>query len=249
LGNLRFRHTGPDYALAAQVTLTDSRDSLSFDFPVEAGFYQYRSTRLDGVWALLDAQSRARLILTNTSDRRLTVTPHLLVAGGRHSGEALALDAHETREVEIETLVEQTSLSPASAREGGVRLEHDGEPGDLLAFAMLWNRRGFSSTVKFIDPEARRSRPQVRRAPGSRSAFLRSPLHLQLPLMNRTIAQVQIDQALIRDSRLLRQGLEVGNGVLIQSHGHRLLRILDVGVFTPFHLGKIIMVSHLLRLQ
>jgi hypothetical protein len=41
-GSLRFRHTGPDFALAAQVTLTDTRDSLSFDFPVEAAFYQYR---------------------------------------------------------------------------------------------------------------------------------------------------------------------------------------------------------------
>jgi hypothetical protein len=39
-GSLILRHRGGTYALAAQLTITDPKRSLSFDFPVEPSFYK-----------------------------------------------------------------------------------------------------------------------------------------------------------------------------------------------------------------
>jgi hypothetical protein len=132
-GHLRVRHTGPGFALAAQVMLTNPRDSLSFDFLVEAGFYQYRSPRLDGLLLLLESQSRVQVILTNTSNHPLTVRPTVMVNNHRHPAHPVTLRPQQTRQMDIEAWLDSVHVS---VREGGLRLEHDGEPGDVCSSLM-----------------------------------------------------------------------------------------------------------------
>jgi hypothetical protein len=52
-----------------------------------------------------------------------------------------------------------------------------------------------------------------------------------------TILQIEIDQVLVGDPRLLRKTLEVGNAILIQTNRNLLLQPLGVGIFNGF--GKI----------
>jgi len=65
--------------------------------------------------------------------------------------------------------------------------------------------------------------------------------------MQRAVAKVKIDQALIRNPHSLRNRFEIGNGIAIQPHRDRLLQVFDIRVLAPFHLGEIVMVSHRLR--
>ena len=45
------------------------------------------------------------------------------------------------------------------------------------------------------------------------SALVRSPVHLELAVMDRTITKVQIDQALVRNTRLFRHSFKIGHSV------------------------------------
>lgn len=67
--------------------------------------------------------------------------------------------------------------------------------------------------------------------------------------MNRAIAQVEIDQALIGNSGILRQRLEISDGVTIEPNRHSLLQVFDERISAALHLGKIVMRSHFLSLQ
>jgi hypothetical protein len=156
-GSLRVRHTGTLYALAAQVTVTQMNQSWAFDFPVEAPEVFHRSSTLDGLWWLPEAGSQAQLILTNTAETPLTVRPTLWLQGHSVTGAPLRLEPHQMQELPLPELLARFSGPRVNATEGGLRLEHDGEPGDGLAYVRVWNPRGFSSTLRFVDPAHRQS--------------------------------------------------------------------------------------------
>lgn len=78
---------------------------------------------------------------------------------------------------------------------------------------------------------------------------LRCPLHMELAVVQRTVAKVEVDQALIRDSHFFRNRLEIGHRIAVQPHRDRLFQILDVRVLAPLHLREVIMVSHRRCLQ
>ena len=63
------------------------------------------------------------------------------------------------------------------------------------------------------------------------------------------VPEIQIDQVLVGNAQFRSQGLEVGNGVLIQPDRDGLLEVLDVGVLLTLHFCKIVMCSHFLYLQ
>ncbi|MEO0249233.1 MAG: hypothetical protein ABIN58_06750 [candidate division WOR-3 bacterium] len=157
-GSLILHHRGGTYALAAQLTISDPARSLSFDFPVEPSFYKYESTTLDGLWWLVDSQSEARLILTNLSDNEVNIRASFTLNGKGHVGAPLALDPHQTRVMGIDEALKLAKAERGRWMQGGLRFEHDGEPGDLRAYCLMWNRRGFSTTMELVDPAARVSR-------------------------------------------------------------------------------------------
>lgn len=156
--SLRFRHTGVEFALAAQVTVTQPDESWSFDFPVDQHNWFYHSSTLDGLWWLPDESSQAELILTNTDDRPVTVRPTLLINGQPRALTAVTLQPHQVRQLSLRDMLAALNLTGPLPTEGGLRIEHDGEPGDVLAYVMVQNDRGFSTTIRCVDPAMRRSR-------------------------------------------------------------------------------------------
>ncbi len=157
-GSLILRYTGNSFALAALLTVTDPTRSLSFDFPAEMKSYFYSSTMLEGLWWMVDAQTSVKLILTNTSAGPLNVVPILTVGQSKATAGALSLGPHETRTMAVDEILGLGGLVRGNILEGGIQLKHTGGPGDLMANVTLSNNRGFSSTLKFIDPAAQRSR-------------------------------------------------------------------------------------------
>ncbi len=63
-------------------------------------------------------------------------------------------------------------------------------------------------------------------------------------MVHGTVTQVEIDQALIRDSHVFRDGLEIGHRIAIEPHRDRQFQVLDIRVLSPFHLREVAMVSH-----
>jgi hypothetical protein len=68
-------------------------------------------------------------------------------------------------------------------------------------------------------------------------------------MVHRTVSKVKIDQALIRDTHFFRDGFEIGNRIAVEPHRDWLFQILDIRILAPFHLRKVVMVSHCLCLQ
>jgi len=60
------------------------------------------------------------------------------------------------------------------------------------------------------------------------------PLHAQLSIRLRAVAQVQIDEILIRDAVLFRQRPKIVDGVLIATDRKLLLRLAQVGILDGF---------------
>jgi hypothetical protein len=81
-----------------------------------------------------------------------------------------------------------------------------------------------------------RAIPHCRRSGG--------PLHLELLLVHRAIAQVKVDQVLVGHPHLVRQTLEVINRQGVKPDGDGLLEEFDVGIFHPVR--EVVVVSHFL---
>jgi len=63
-------------------------------------------------------------------------------------------------------------------------------------------------------------------------------------VLSGTVAEVKIDQILVWHSQFGGEVFEIGHRHLIQPDGNGLFELLDVGVFSPIHFGKVIMCSH-----
>lgn len=65
-----------------------------------------------------------------------------------------------------------------------------------------------------------------------------------MTMLRGTVAQVQVDQALIRDACVFRHVFEVGNHVLIEPDGDGLFQFRRVRGRAGLHVGKIVFGSH-----
>jgi len=72
----------------------------------------------------------------------------------------------------------------------------------------------------------------------------RCPLHVELALGGRTVSQVKIDKALVRDVGLLCHFLEVLNHVRAHPEGNVFLETLGIGIRPGLHLRQIVFVFH-----
>jgi hypothetical protein len=72
----------------------------------------------------------------------------------------------------------------------------------------------------------------------------RRPLQRQFSMMNRAIAQIQIDELLIGQSGFYGDSFEVCHAIPIEPERHRLFEQFDVRILSAFHFRKIIMVFH-----
>src|SRR5262245_19705981 len=70
----------------------------------------------------------------------------------------------------------------------------------------------------------------------------RPPRHVELPARAGAVAQVEVDQALVRQLGLGGEALEVLDGVVVQADRDRALEAL--GVRVPLGLGEVVVGSH-----
>lgn len=68
------------------------------------------------------------------------------------------------------------------------------------------------------------------------------PVQVQLAVRRRTVAQVQVDEALVRNTNLLGERLEVVDRFLIQADGDLLLQLGSIGILPGG--GEVIFLAH-----
>jgi len=155
-GSLQLFYRGKDLLLGAQLKITDSNSSLIFDEQLtEIG--SMISSRLEGLWWLPSRNSEVSIILSNTTNS--TVIASLSVDGiaPKQAGpKELVLGPHQTILLDA---AEDLSDQPAVLLEaGGISISHSGEPGALIARAMIQDEfQGFSSAVQLSDPKKGKS--------------------------------------------------------------------------------------------
>ena len=92
-----------------------------------------------------------------------------------------------------------------------------------------------------------RNKLEVEVIPPAKSHFLSFfayPFEHEPFMIHCAISQVEVNQVLIRHSQFGRHGLKVRHRTFIEPDRDRPLQILDVRVFLPLHLQKIVMRSH-----
>ncbi|MCI0486903.1 MAG: Ig-like domain-containing protein, partial [Blastocatellia bacterium] len=152
-GSLQLFYQGPDLLLGAQVKMLDVKSSLIFDEQLVEPAATFASAQLEGLWRLQNPDSQMRLILSNTSDSRLSINVDVTAAlPGQKRTVELPLSPHETK-----TAVLPADLFDDSAERlaevGAISIRHSGLPGALLARAVIQDSAsGFSSSVHFVDP-------------------------------------------------------------------------------------------------
>ena len=156
-GSIQLFHHGKDLVLGSQIYLTDESHSLSFDEKLtELG--KPGSARLAGVWWLPSPKGGVKLVLSNTTNTKLSVSATIRgKAPKREGGTTVEVRPHETKVLSIERDLlgrEQSAMSSF----GAISIEHNGEPGAVLARAMAHDAsRGYSLPIQFSDPATAKS--------------------------------------------------------------------------------------------
>ena len=78
---------------------------------------------------------------------------------------------------------------------------------------------------------------------GGRLSRLR-PVDLYLPAIRKAVAQVQVNQALVRDASFLGIALEIVHNIFRQPHSHRLLELGRIGVLAGLQFGQVVFSFH-----
>ncbi len=153
-GSARLEYQGRPLELPAQMVISNRALSLSWSsLFVNRSFFS--SSRLEALFWLPFAGTRAKVVLSNTSEKSLKVSETITVAGVAFKGRGRILKPHETELVSLDEALR--AIGKEGSGVGGISIAHDGSPGDLLVQGIVEERaRGFSSNIAFVDL-ARRS--------------------------------------------------------------------------------------------
>ena len=155
-GSIQLFYRGKDLVLGTQIYLTDNIHSLSFDEKLtELG---KGSSRLEGVWWLPSPRGEVRLVLSNTTNAALSVSVKVRAESPRKDANlTLNLTCHETKVLDVEADILDREHG-AMSHFGAISVEHNGEPGAVLARAMAMELNdGYSLPVQFSNPAAAKS--------------------------------------------------------------------------------------------
>ena len=75
------------------------------------------------------------------------------------------------------------------------------------------------------------------------------PLDLDFAILSKAVSEVEIDEALVRNSGLCGHAFEVLNHIFGETHGYRLLELGCIWVSTRFHLRQIVLSLHVIHLD
>lgn len=144
---LRYRHPDPG-AVTGSIRSRDPVTRVVSTMPFVA-LPQGESAHhvMECVWWRDEPDTDVFAVVANTTDRTVPVTVIIMGRDGRTlARHSLIVQRHAT---DLRRLV-GLSLAPFSQGVGGVRVEFDGEPGDILAAGGIENRRtGYSADLPF----------------------------------------------------------------------------------------------------
>lgn len=130
----------------AYAHVLDLTKSLSFSFP----FLQSspsEATPLDAVAWYFNKQTDGFIAMQNTTDSPVVVVPTLLFSGKRVNLGTKRLQAHEAVTIQLPRL---GNKGPDGQQAVGVRVEHNGQPGSVLAQGWVMDEAiGFSTPFTF----------------------------------------------------------------------------------------------------
>jgi hypothetical protein len=152
-GSLQVVYRGMELQMGAQVKLVDTKHGVIFDEQLVEPATMFASSRLEGVWWLPSEPCDVRLVVSNTTGLRHTVSVKMEGAAPA-AGEALelTLGPHQTRVLEVGRAI----AGPGGAlnKMGGVSVRHTGGPGAVIARGMIGDAaRGYSAVVELTDPQ------------------------------------------------------------------------------------------------
>lgn len=156
-GNIKLFHVGKDLVLGAQIYLTNEAYSLTFEEKLtELG--KFDSRRQEAVWVMPTKQTKAQVVLSNTTDAPLSLTAKL--SKNPNSGgtpQTFQLAAHETKVLDLrEDFTNGRQF--ANAAIVGLSLEHCEVKDALLARVMVGDiTKGYSNVVQFSNPAGGKS--------------------------------------------------------------------------------------------
>jgi len=143
-GNIRITYQGPPDQLTGQVTVVSRDRRMSFEARMAMGM-EDRDTKLEGIVWRPEPGAEAWVYLTNLSNHSLEVTTNL-------RGQRVRVGPRETRLLESGDL---RAKGVGRSRVVLVRLEYDGQPGELAAGgAVIEPKTGYSGTVTFVNAAA-----------------------------------------------------------------------------------------------
>lgn len=149
-GSLEVRFTSADpMALGPQLTILNPERRVSFDLEPPMGL---KTSKLEGLWWSLNDQTDGQIMLCNTKEYLVESTLEIAWKKSVVPGPSIKLSPHQTILLDINELLRDSGIDVRGIECGGLSINHNGEPGALIAFGMIEDKkRGFASSLNFID--------------------------------------------------------------------------------------------------
>lgn len=161
-GSLQVLFNGVVRALGPQLTVFNLKDALSFD---EEPAGDFKSSVLEGLWWSLpepivsnDENTKARVMLANTTEQNLNVLIKVEWRGGVIPAPQVSMAPHQATVLEIKELLNELGIVANGIESGGLSISHNGPPGALIAQGVILSKaRQFASNLNFVDPATQSS--------------------------------------------------------------------------------------------
>lgn len=147
-GSLEIGFESVPNGLGAQITIVNEQDGLVMDIPLR-GRGEFRSSRLEGIWWALDKEAEIRIYILNTANSSMNAKVTITRADGSDAKVvSVPLPPHFQRSLRLRDIVAREYGSI-----GGISIEHDGRPGELMAQGFVTiASRGYSGNLELSDP-------------------------------------------------------------------------------------------------
>ena len=139
------RYTGGSGGqISAKVSASNPGRRYSYTVPAINAPFEFANTRISALAWLPDKKATLTVFLTNLSDSRIEASLQA------RSGQLLAAQRKAVLQPGHSRRLRFSNLQPGAV---GLTLEHDGQPGDLIAAGLALDEdSGFSKPVAFSDP-------------------------------------------------------------------------------------------------
>ena len=151
-GGMVLRYSFPEKGpIGAVITINNARDKLSLMSPI-MGREEFMSNVLEGVFWLPDEQTKAFVAIQNTTDAPRSVLTTLFIGGRPVELDRMKVKPRETSFLQLNNELLAHGGNRDAISVGGIRLAHDGVPGEIIAEGAIVNPlKGFSKRISFLD--------------------------------------------------------------------------------------------------